>query len=72
MSHATKFKTTTSIKILRNLKIDTKLNEIVKMTISVLIVYMYQPENPKLYENKTFNYGSKSAKIYFFVELTNR
>ena len=26
----------------------------------------------KIVWNKTFNYGSKSAKIYFFVELTNR
>ena len=33
------------------------------MAISILIFYMYQPENPKLHENKTFNYGPNSAKM---------
>ena len=39
------------------------------MTISVSIFYMYQPENPKLYENKTFNYGPNSAKMGGGVEF---
>ena len=46
-----------------------KMSWIVKITISVSIFYMYEPENPKLYEEKRSIMAQNQPKMIFFCQI---
>ena len=69
MSHTTTIQDKKVYKNPKKFEKGHKMSWIVKITISVSIFYMYEPENLKLYEKITFNYGSKAAKMIFFCQI---
>ena len=69
MSHTTKIQDKNVYKNPKKFENGYKMSLIVKITISDSIFHMYEPENPKLYEEKRSIMAQNQPKMIFFVKF---